>query len=139
MTTPSVKLILFAGLTFASVLVSERAYAGSIMCFDDKSFGANQWVKVELREKSNGKFDQVVEWSAGPITVTKDLTCRLAVIGSSPVLVDGSCEKSNRQLNFQPGMFSGTMTIVENLSRTLGSAFSCERTKGPRFDESGDE
>lgn len=123
---------LIAVLVFSSV-----SSASSLSCFDDMSFGVGKWVKVDLKQLSSGKYDYVIEWSNGAAVVAKGLTCRLAVVGPGPVIVDGSCEKSTQKLDFQPGTYSGTMTIVQNLSRTLGNAFKCERVK--KFDDEDSE
>ncbi|MEK7355290.1 MAG: hypothetical protein AAB250_02495 [Bdellovibrionota bacterium] len=111
------------------LIVSSSASAASLACFDDASFGAGKWVKVDLKQLPNGKFDSTIEWSTGATSVARNLECRLAVIGQSPALVEGSCERSNHKLSFGPGLYSGTMTIVEDLSRTIGTAFKCERVK----------
>lgn len=114
---------------FAVALVSSAASAGSLSCFDDMSFGTGKWVKINLRQLSSGKYDYSIEWSTGATVVAKSLECRLAVIGTSPVIVEGSCEKSTQKLDFRPGTYNGTMTIVQNLSKTVGNAFRCERVK----------
>lgn len=117
-----------------ALLTSTSAFAAGVTCFDNQSFGAGRWVKVDLKLQSSGLYDANVEWSTGATSVTKSLDCHLAVIGSSPVLVDGSCLKSGlSKIGFQPGTYSGTMTIILDLSRTIGSAFKCERTK--KFDD----
>lgn len=119
---------LFIAFVLSSAIATS-ASAASLSCFDDVSFGTGRWVKIALRQLSSGKYDYTIEWSTGATATSKNLECHLAVIGTSPVLVDGGCVKSRENLDFRPGTYNGTMTVVQNLAKTLGTAFKCERVK----------
>lgn len=117
-------------LLLASLALPLVANAKSISCVDDTSLGSSAWVKVVLEELPAGGYDQKIEWSNGGTATAQGLDCRLAIVGTTAVLVDGSCYASGLpEVQFAPGKASGTMSILSKGKMILGDQFRCERLK----------